>query len=408
MRLAGPDPFYRATMTRQHELFGEAVRSRALGPRLPDNAPERQLGIQNTIAWANRLTDEFRRHPHCIRDFPEVITDIVDNPEVNAQVFSYNGTFITALFKGAINTIDYLFRRLLADRAFMPEIGNVENEAPTLPVFRLTANWRDLENNLRNAGHVISDFTPRDPVRREVAGLMGVAAMTFLIAHEFRHLQAGHLHYPMRGGTALPFLEERNDTVLDELSYFGDPTVVMKRQALELDADSAAAYRVFNHLCTYYHQEGRSKPGMRHLTPEQVLSVIYLGCAGLFRILDPYGSPPFGKWETAFYPPNIVRRLIVIAQGQTYIDNCGLASFPPGTSMPNEKLIEILEYNIESIWGCPVDIAYMKQAYHDAPHHIAELRKVQKSMAPEIRKYSYTVFGATEGFSLQSSSATTA
>jgi hypothetical protein len=386
-------------MTRQHELFDEAVRLKGLGPRLPDDAPERQRpSIQATIAWANHLTDEFRGHPNCIRDFPEAITDIVDNPIVNAQVRAYNGTFMTVLFRGAVNTIDYLFRRLLADRTFMPEIGNVENEAPSLPVYRLTANYQDLENNLLNDGYVISDVTPRDPVRQEVAGFMAFAATSFLIAHEFRHLQAGHLDYLMSGGDALPFLDERNDTVMDELSFVGDPIKALRRQALELDADSVAAYRVFNHLCEYY-QEGRST-GLRHLTPEQVLSVIYLGCAGLFRILDPYGtgSPPIGQWDVAFHPPNIARRLIVMGQGQTYIDNCGLASFPPGISLPIGRLTRILESDIEQIWGCPVHAAYWQQAMLAAPNHIIELKKVAKSIAPEIRKYSYTAFGPTEYF----------
>jgi hypothetical protein len=143
-------------MTRQHELFDEAVRTRWIGPRLPDDAPMRQRpSIRDTVAFANRLTDDFRRLPHGmirIKDFPDAITDIVDNPIVNARVFAYHGTFFTVLFKGAIDTIDYLFRRLLADRSFMPEIGNVNNEAPTLPVFRLTTDSRDLESNLQNAG----------------------------------------------------------------------------------------------------------------------------------------------------------------------------------------------------------------------------------------------------------------
>jgi hypothetical protein len=386
-------------MTQQHELFDDAVRLRMLGRRLPDDAPLRQRpSIQNTVAWANHLTDEFRRHPHCIRSFPEAITDIVDNPTVNARVIAYHGTFMTVLFKGAIDTIDYLFRRLLADRSFMPEIGNVDNEALTLPVFRLTIDSRDLESSLQDAGYVTSDFTPRDPIRAAVADFMTFAAISFLIAHEFRHLQAGHLDYLMSGGGALPFLDEHYDPMLDELSYVGDPTLALRRQALELDADSTAAYRVFNHLCEY-HQERRSISGLRHLTPEQVLSVIYLGCAGLFRILDPLGSPAIGKWDVAFHPPNIARRLIVAAQGQTYIDNGSLASFPPGTSLPFEKLIGILEYNIEPIWGCPVDAAYTKQAYCDAPNHIIELKKVAKSIAPEIRKHSYTVIGPNELFS---------
>jgi hypothetical protein len=387
-------------MSRRHELFDEAVQLRWIGPRLPDNAPLRQRpSIQNTLAWANRLTDEFRRHPYCISGFPEAITDIVDNPTVNARVFAYHGTFMTVLFKGAIVTIDYLFRRLLADRSFMPEIGNVDNEAPTLPVFRLTIDSRDLESSLKDAGYVISDFTPRDPIRAAVAGFMTFAAMSFLIAHEFRHLQAGHLDYLMSGGGALPFLDEHYDPILDELSYVGDPTLALRRQALELDADSAAGYRVFNHLCEIYHEQGRSTPGLRHLTPEQVLSVIYLGCAGLFRILDPSGSPAIGKWDVDFHPPNIARRLIVAAQGQTYIDHCGHASFPPGTSLPFEKLLGILEYNIEPIWGCPVNTAYTQQAYRDAPNRIAELTKVAESISPEVRKHSYTVFGPGEYFS---------
>jgi hypothetical protein len=227
---------------------------------------------------------------------------------------------------------------------------------------------------------------------------MFFAAMSFLIAHEFRHLQAGHLDYLMSGGGALPFLDEHYDTILDELSYIGDPTLALRRQALELDADSAASYRVFNHLCEMYHQVGRSALGLRDLTPEQVLSVIYLGCAGLFRILDPSGSPPIGKWDVDFHPPNIARRLVLVGQGQEYVDRCGLASFPPGTSLPWEKLLNILEYNIEPIWGCPVDTAYTRLAFRDAPNHIAELTKVAKSIAPEIRKYSYTVFGPTEYF----------
>jgi hypothetical protein len=389
-------------MTRQHQIFDEAVRSIGLGSRLPDDAPERQRpSVQATIAWANRLTDEFRRMPHGIRikDFPDAIANIVDNPIINARVFSHNGTFITAVFRGAVNTIGYLFRRLLADRTFMPEIGNVENEVPNLPVIRLTRDYRDLESNLRNAGYVVEDFTPRDPIRQEVAGFMAFAATSFLVAHEFRHLQAGHLNYIMSGGAGLPLLDERNDTVLDELGYVGDPIMALRRQALELDADSAAAYRVFNHFCEYHHQEGPFAVGVRHLgTPELLLSVIYLSCAGLFRILDPHGSPPIGRWNVDFHPPNIARRLLIMAQGQTYVDRCGLAFLPPGTTLPCEKLTGILEHNIEPIWGCTVDPEYTSQAFRAAPNHIAELRRVARSIASEIRNHSYTAFGPSEYF----------
>jgi hypothetical protein len=386
-------------MHSQDQLFDEAVRSQMLGPRLPDDASEREgIMLKNIVEWSYRNGDAFRQSDTCVKKFPNMIIDLVDSPLVNARVFEYKGNFIIAIFKGSINTINYIFKRLLSDRSFMPEIGDVGSEPEELPVFQPTINYIELEQKIAASGYSIIDFMPRDPIRQEVAGFMAFTAIAFLISHEFRHLQAGHLDYLIRGIKLPSYIDEYESSIRDALDFTADPSMMLKIQSLEMDADGASAYRVFKYLCDAHQQTGGTFPGLRHMAnSEMALTIMYVACAGLFRVLQPYALP-VARWNTVFHPPNIVRRLILMTMAQSYLSNVGNLFFPRGTSLPVEKISSILENNIEQVWGCPLDPIHARRAWLTAPDHMKEIKKTAKLMSSDIRKYSYIEFGDDELF----------
>ena len=304
----------------------------------------------------------------------------------------YNSIFIIALNKGAINTIHYIFRRLLADRAFMPEIGNGENESVTLPVFTLTGDYRDLEDAFHGSGLTVADFMPRDPIRQEVAGFMAFTAIAFLMSHEFRHLHAGHLDYVLNRMRLTSRLDESNATSINELTFVGDPRIALKRQALEMDADSAATFHLFSHWGWIYQQTRGMSPGLWQWSDRELfLSIIYLSCAGLFRILDSEANPPFGEWNKQYHPPAAIRRFIVRASAETYLQAEGKGMFGMDTKLPGIKLAHVLERGIvQKVWGCTFEEDYARLVWSPVGiNYIKELETTAKAMDPVIRQYAY-------------------
>jgi hypothetical protein len=128
-------------MTSTSELFDEAVRSRGMGPRLADDSPERRDGgLQKILSWFDSQTDGFRTSSLCTKRFPRVIIDVVDNPITNARAFRSNDLYIIVIYKGVLNTLNYMYSRLLCCDHVMPTVGDVRRERKDLPVFQLTAN----------------------------------------------------------------------------------------------------------------------------------------------------------------------------------------------------------------------------------------------------------------------------
>lgn len=382
-----------------HQLFDEAVRSMGLGQRLADYAPERTGMIEKIINWSYKEAEGFRQSSICVRPLPPLIIDIVDNPTINARATQYKGTLMICLFSGSIKTIDYMFKRLLCERRFMPGIGNIHIEQETLPVIPLSHNYNDLETALRNSGYHMDDLTPRDPIRQEVAGLMYFISIANMIGHEFSHLQAGHVDYITNGMKWNNYIDECVSPVFSALNFAPDIDMALKYQALEMDADNAATYLLYKYLCDLHQKMGGGVPGLRHLPNlDTFLIIISIACSALFRILQPYPTPPVAQWGTRFHPPIIVRRLIMLAAAQTYLHMDGSLIFPRGTMLPVDKIINTLDVVNERVWGGRSAAVGSHVTADDISGHIINLKRIAKTMSVSIRKYSYTKFGDNECF----------
>jgi hypothetical protein len=178
-----------------------------------------------------------------------------------------------------------------------------------------------------------------------------------------------------------------------------DESVAMKYQAMELDADVKATYSVFKLWIDRYREANSSHTSLGG-TPrkDQLLLMVALSCAGLFRVLDPNASPPIPHWANFIHPPAIVRRLNMLGIGQTCLEREGQGLFPKDHDMPIDEIGNQLEVNIGLAWGSTSELEYARQAWSAAPGHLSKLKEFAKTMASDLRRHSYTQIVSGEVF----------
>ncbi len=125
-----------------------------------------------------------------IPSLPPIYFDLVDNSELQAWAFTYEGRYFIALHMGAIDALCALFYRMLADPEVLPHVGDPTKENPNLPI--LPALGPDAQP-LIDAGVVITE--PRDETRRDYAINLWITAVRFLGVHEVCHISEGHVDY---------------------------------------------------------------------------------------------------------------------------------------------------------------------------------------------------------------------
>ena len=135
-------------------LFDEAVRTRSLGSRLPDNAVERSDGVLQLIKeFEDRQIDGFRRSDFAAKPLPRVLVDYVDNPRIGGWAFFHQDSYILSVSIGALKTTRYLFNRLMASPDVFPTVGNTSKETKNLPVIPLTMSFSDLQARIQKEGY---------------------------------------------------------------------------------------------------------------------------------------------------------------------------------------------------------------------------------------------------------------
>ena len=293
-------------MQSDSELFDEAVNSVGLGSRLPDGARLRLIPTFSEYkAFAEQRIEGFRSGGKTLKPFPRVLVDYMDSLEVGAWAFPYKSIYVIALNYGTVLILHSLSNRLLCSREVLPEIGNVASETDNLPVFPLTSDFKEFSACMLSLGLSPEDIIPKDPDRKTIADFIAFISIYFLLGHEFRHIQAGHVDYG------------KNRFNLNYISETPLPSpnldVNMKRQAMEWDADKFSAQAIvagiwINRSIVLRYPESLNPVFANH---KLTFLLCLIAFTLLFRLFDD-DKPQPPEWKSCTHPPSRNRRIMLI------------------------------------------------------------------------------------------------
>ena len=193
-----------------------------------------------------------------------------------------------------------LFNRMLSHPDILPGVGNRGIEKAQFGMVHRCENAAALRERSFLTGRFMCEFVPKDRVRRLVAEYLGVVALDWVLAHEFRHHQAGHLEFA--GGLSLLSLEE---TAVNDFDW----EVAMKLQALEMDADAYGTKETLRGALNRFDNLHSEHPdwGLVLRSRRDCLLYCLLASYGLFKVLGAGAleSPP---WDAKQHPPRSLRQ----------------------------------------------------------------------------------------------------
>ena len=145
---------------------------------------------------------------------------LIKNPQFNACAFETRDHPCIGLFSGALRVLLHASCSLLSHRDAFPSIGSPQDEVGDEPL---------------SGGFItrVHSSQPRCPRRLLFARALFQFASTFIFCHEWGHLWAGHVKYLSKDNQAARLYES---SPKEHQTLFAG-----QRQAIELDADRAAA-----------------------------------------------------------------------------------------------------------------------------------------------------------------------
>jgi len=371
-------------MKSDNELFDRAVRANGIGCRLPDHAIERLCPLlPYTKRFADQAIQGFRNTVQTLRSLPPIIVDYIDSPEAGAWALWHDNLYFIAIPYGMLFTHNYIFNRLLANREVLPQVGNIANEAEKPPDIPLSHSYSINLSSVQAVGLSMSDLTPRDAVRKEVADFLDFVSTYFLIHHEFRHIQAGHLEY---GNDHLQCA-----FICESYALSAIPGQSMVKQAMEWDADRFAIEALLGVLWGNRNRALKDFQAAKSVFANDTVLVLLclIACSAFFRLLDG-DKPGLSDWRSLTHPPSRNRRMLLTVAATVFFDKIGKSQF--ADSMMTDVLTDYIE-SIEFVFaraGCTAcDRAYAQLVVDESLAYQTELLSVWQSILNDLKQYSY-------------------
>jgi hypothetical protein len=374
-------------MPTNDELFSEALTATNLGRRLPDDATARSNPLLQTHKSLTEIQiNAFRPFWDPKNERPDrlpILVDYIDSPLAGAWAFKYNDQYMISMTYSICFVLEFMFNYALSHRAFLPEIGNPEAEPDHLPLIPISTNFNDIIAGVHMQGLSPSDFIPRDQERRCVAEFLTFAAIRFLSAHEFRHVQAGHTDY-----YAINF---RLNYISEYVSSSVDVDRMMKCQAMEWDCDRFAIHCLLEHCwATRLNAvQNPSRYAAFYQDPKLLLFLCITACSAFFRLFDDK-TPPRAEWNTFTHPPSRNRREIIVIAGIMWAQLRDPQNFDK-TALGDviTKYIDLIEIQLCYIWSCDYDADYSRLACQQAGPYEREIMATWQAIMGDLAKYSY-------------------
>jgi hypothetical protein len=225
---------------------------------------------------------------------------------------------------------------------------------------------------------------PNDPVRRDAAKLLFIAAMEFIVSHELWHILGGHVRWNV-SRTAEPCLAEGSDNapVADGIYY----------QALEMDADAFAVWVLLLRnlaMAAASHDQGNLSRVITNSV--QAVETTFI-CAVVMVGAFLGGTPMPADWAELTHPPAGVRHGMNIAAVDRTLGHLGEHKVRARTTGNIAWVAGFSKFVLEHIWmriGNPERHEELLLSFGRAGIvHLLEVTRAWGKLQPELDKFSH-------------------
>jgi hypothetical protein len=306
---------------------------------------------------------------------PPVHFGFTEDGSINAAALRYGSDYVIYVHGGAVALLSIFFFRVLADPAYVADIGNPAVEKKELPLFsRLVPDAEQMD-----FGRI---EIPQDTRRLDFSRGLLLRAFRFLVAHETVHVVNGHVSYLNRAGF-LMLSEKRLESTGNNLD----------RQAMEMDADHGATCEGMQALinaCAPSPEMDPETSNHFHLNPRQAFFAWFFAVHTLFRF---FGDQRFTPKDllSSDYPPPRLRQIFLTAIATDFVlkrsrrpdlsDICRRTSF---------KAMAEVEKAFAELSGTERAVGGIKDGLDFTDDHAMEVaRHWRESLRPKLAPLAY-------------------
>jgi hypothetical protein len=359
--------------------------------RIPDGAIPRD-GFGSILAEAKTRTDE-RIEGHLARGpftraMPRVVFDYIDGTVLDAIAFTPDrGSPIIAFSACGVAAIHQTVLRLMSSPNVLQDIGDVRLERPDLPFIPFSIDFDEMGEYMARSGVTMGDYMPADHTREMVARTMADFAVDFIISHEFRHHQAGHVVYWGDVSASRSMRELQSDLATPELA--------MISQALEMDADCYAIKSVLHHALWVVENLDRLPRGWRAALPdaEQALFLSIMAPYVVFKLFA-MADRSSEAWEVQSHPAPALRGLMIQATAMECLKRWGRDDLTDKLPAVLPKVIDVGERQFASLARLPLSLETLVSAVGPVgQQHVCKILKAWAVIEEPLTKFSYVSLG---------------
>jgi hypothetical protein len=201
-----------------------------------------------------------------------------------------------------------LYLRIMASQEVLIQIGEPRSQPKPKLLDAILTSADGLPITSDNPLGLI--VMPTDPIREAYAHFLTQIAFEFMFAHEYQHIEGGHLDWSLSRGRNL-----MSEYGMDELSA----EEALGEQVLEIDADAAATRWSLKITMDKSNDRWRIPPELTDLlsVPENRLGAWLFATGAFFRLMDEIGcsSNDFARMS---HPPALMRSYFCLPAA-TYI-----------------------------------------------------------------------------------------
>lgn len=239
------------------------------------------------------LRDLIRTRKLNFPTIPDIYVGLVNDSKFYVATRKFDDQYFIAFSVGAMEILFHVFHHMMANAKVLTKFGDPSKEDTSIgflsaEIFDSTVLYEQSDGFIK---------LPKDPTRGNLAFLLLINALSFLLMHEWGHIANGHLDFKifMRG---VPSISE---TVKDvDCQGFS----CMDLQTLEMDADSVALNQTFGNLITYHVGMQPVNPAFRSFFEdfETAVFLLYFAAHVLLRC-HAITVPKVGDLTKLSHPP---------------------------------------------------------------------------------------------------------
>lgn len=360
------------TMSQEEVLkaFDQYVQAEKLGHRFVG----RNDRYQNHKEKASKYISEVKSRKNTLPAMPDVCFDIIESSKLDAHAFYSGQHAFIAVTTGTIDLIYDMFNRMMSHPDILPHIGVASDEK---------INPEPLFDMVQDTKHFNSPTTtPIDPIRKQVAEILSVLAVNYVVYHELAHIRFGHLKYEMTVGNRSHTSEKQLGTAVNSF---------WTSQATEMNADAFATSEGLGYVfrLSEHHHQLPPPHNQAFAKPREALIIWFFAIYSLIRLFGE-GDYNLDSLESLTHPPPRVRQMMVIqtvpAWLQAYKPELDSTDFLEASV----AVAHLVEEAIAKITHGDVDTTGIKEAIDEkAVAHVENLVRHWTEIRPLILPYSH-------------------